>query len=422
MNSDFQKKKQWLVEHKACDACLGRQFHGAFIGDNALIGRAVRNSKSLEEAKKKMKSTKKAKPVLSKDCKFCQGLFLKVDQTGDKVCELIQNLDFNSFLIGVRIPQALVTREEEMWSKVGAKNCEPLKKDLKRKIGMRVEEKLGKTVEFKTPDVTVLVDFNNEPPRLKMDVNPLFLYGEYSKLVRGIPQTHWHCRDCGGRGCEKCGFTGKMYEESVEELVAKTIVEEAGAEGEKFHGSGREDIDAKMKGWRPFVLELEKPVNRTFNFKKLEKKVNEKAGGKIKVKALRISNKEEVRFLKAVKHDKVYELVVECEKKPSSKKLKELEKEFSGVTIAQQTPNRVLHRRSDLTRKREVKKTKCSVLKGKKFKAEVTAEAGTYVKELVSGDDGRTKPSFSEFLGNCKVIELNVLKVLGKRGLERFKE
>ncbi|TLZ53939.1 MAG: hypothetical protein E6K17_08865 [Methanobacteriota archaeon] len=42
----------------------------------------------------------------------------------------------------------------------------------------------------------------------------------------------------------------------------------------------------------------------------------------------------------------------------------------------------------------------------------LTAEAGTYVKELVHGDGGRTTPSLAEALGvACEVVELDVLEI-----------
>ena len=45
----------------------------------------------------------------------------------------------------------------------------------------------------------------------------------------------------------------------------------------------------------------------------------------------------------------------------------------------------------------------------------VEAESGTYIKELISGDEGRTKPSISEMINNpCKVIELDVLEIKGE--------
>ena len=43
----------------------------------------------------------------------------------------------------------------------------------------------------------------------------------------------------------------------------------------------------------------------------------------------------------------------------------------------------------------------------------VTAEAGTYIKELVHGDEGRTVPSVaSELEVECKVTALDVLEIL----------
>ena len=42
----------------------------------------------------------------------------------------------------------------------------------------------------------------------------------------------------------------------------------------------------------------------------------------------------------------------------------------------------------------------------------MTAEAGTYIKEWVHGDGGRTRPSLSERLGvACEVLELDVLDI-----------
>ena len=42
-------------------------------------------------------------------------------------------------------------------------------------------------------------------------------------------------------------------------------------------------------------------------------------------------------------------------------------------------------------------------------------ESGTYIKELVSGDDGRTKPSIAELIGSpCKVVELDVIEIKGE--------
>lgn len=45
-----------------------------------------------------------------------------------------------------------------------------------------------------------------------------------------------------------------------------------------------------------------------------------------------------------------------------------------------------------------------------KFVIELTTEAGTYIKEFVHGDFGRTSPNLAEILGDCRtdIIELDV--------------
>ena len=80
--------------------------------------------------------------------------------------------------------------------------------------------------------------------------------------------------------------------------------------------------------------------------------------------------------------------------------------------IGQRTPIRVSHRRADRTRERRI--LAIEVTRSDRGTAElrITAEAGTYVKELVHGDRGRTTPSLAESLGvACEVVELDVLDI-----------
>ncbi len=109
------------------------------------------------------------------------------------------------------------------------------------------------------PDVVFLVDL--AVGRVEVTVLPVYVQGRYRKLDRTLPQTRWPCRRCQGRGCDTCGGTGKTYAESVEEIVAAPFLRATGGEGSRFHGMGREDIDARMLGrGRPFVLELLRPA------------------------------------------------------------------------------------------------------------------------------------------------------------------
>ena len=406
MEFDYSSARSHLLAVGACDRCIGRQFHGLFPGmDNGEIGARVRNSETISSARE----CTPGEPALKKDCPLCKGHFLEAKQMAESAIDRIQNLDHSSFLVGCRVEPQLLAAEEALWNEVGAMHCEPLKKDLVRQIGIIIGTATGKEVDFKHPDIAITADFT--AGKLIVDIRPLFVYGEYRKLARGIPQTKWFCRSCRGRGCKQCGFTGKMYEESVEELIAAPLLEETGAKGEKFHGSGREDIDATCLGWRPFVLELESPLLRFLDWEKMAEQVNSSAGGKVEARSLRPSSKEEVQRLKAVRHDKTYEVIVECENEVSDSAIESLINEFQKKEISQRTPKRVSHRRADLVRKRAIRSVKLERLGAKRLRAVVTAEAGAYIKELISGDSGRTSPSFAGFLGSCKCAELNVLEV-----------
>jgi tRNA pseudouridine synthase 10 len=203
-----------------------------------------------------------------------------------------------------------------------------------------------------------------------------------------------------------------MYQETVEELVAEKAIKLTKAIGSKFHGKGREDIDALMLGdGRPFVLELVAPKKRIVDFKKLEKAVNAFAKGKVEVSSLRASNMNEVRELKSAESEKVYECIVEC-KGVTKGDVAKIEKAFVNAPLSQRTPTRVAHRRSDLVRKKVIKSVKAVLIDKSHFKAVVEASSGTYIKELISGDNSRTKPSFAEVLGKpCVCVELNVVEV-----------
>jgi len=222
-----------------------------------------------------------------------------------------------------------------------------------------------------------------------------------------MPQTTWLCPACKGLGCEKCNFTGKLYNESIQDLIAEIMLTHTKGTGTKFHGAGREDIDALCYGWREFVIEVEEPKIRSIDLKEIEKQINTQHKGKIEVKDLAIVDKAKVKEIKSKKQNKTYIAEIECALPVQDWKV--LEKEFSNKIIAQQTPTRVKHRRSDLVRERKIHHVKILEAHENKAKVEIKAESGTYIKELVSGDKGRTRPSFSSILENeCMVKKLIV--------------
>ncbi len=185
-------------------------------------------------------------------------------------------------LAGLPMPKKIQSNEESLWAKIGGQNVEPIKKEVNRLLKRFTMKESGKKMDYDHPDIVFMLDLLKH--KIRVQINSMFVYGNYTKLQRGIPQTKWPCRECRGRGCDKCNGTGKQYIETVEELIGKHVVEAAEGSGEKFHGHGREDMDARMLGdGRPFVLEVMEPKKRKIDLAKIEKKINKECKGKIKI-------------------------------------------------------------------------------------------------------------------------------------------
>ena len=264
-------------------------------------------------------------------------------------------------------------------------------------------------------DVRILMHY----PELTATVKPkpLLIYGRYLKYSREIPHSKWHCRRCRGRGCAACGGTGRRFLKSVEELAAKPIMAVCGASASKFHTCGREDVDALMLGdGRPFVLELRHPKKRTLDWPALEARINALYPGEIAVRQLQRCDDALCRMVDTLSPDKSYRAVARC-LSPAPLERVEALSALRGLRLAQETPRRVLHRRANLTRKRAVRECAVEILKADagqvtEFALTLRVQSGTYIKEFVSGDQGRTHPSAAALLNvPCDCVELDVLNV-----------
>lgn len=405
---------QKLLEQNLCDSCLGRQFGQLLSGyTNAERGKFLRAAAAVAIDSRKM-PTEKIKPSNffgfkfrqnedfeklakeKKECELCFGLFDNLDKVAKRIAKSLNGYESSTFLIGTNLSRKLLDAEEKLWERCGIDFCEPMRAELNRELGKRVEKITGKNAELKKPHVAVLLDL--ESKKVKLGINPLFIFGYYQKLKRGFPQCKWG--------------TPHKYKTSVEEEIGIPALKLTKGKDHKFHGAGREDIDARCLAWRPFVIEIIKPKLRKIDLKKLEKIVSK--GKNVHVKGLKFSEMETVRKIKAESVDKTYRCLVKLKGAIGKKDLKKL----SGLkgTISQRTPERVLHRRADLHRRREVYSIKAKMKSSKIFELTVKGSAGLYIKELITGDNGRTKPNVSEILGipaECK--ELDVVKISGTK-------
>ena len=413
MDKEILAKASSLIEltnGNICNHCLGRKFSDVVKGNgNVERGEKIRKALELPEYDEDTK------------CDICSDIFKEIDSSLlDLVCEKIDFLEveFDTFVVGCKLPKEIVEKDALISEKLGL-DVEILKREVNREMGKILEKNLPQEVDFDKEDVIIMADFRRmlkedveNPVQVRIQINPIFIEGRYNKLVRNIPQTKWPCRKCKGRGCEACNFTGKQYPESVEELLSQTALKYSKGYEAKFHGAGREDIDVRMLGdGRPFVLEIKEPRIRKLDLEKIEREANEAALGKTSYHNLKYTVRERKAEIKTSSPDtyKVYRALVECEDEIREEDLDKLQ---SLHTIQQRTPIRVSHRRADKIREKEVKELSCKYINPHSFEMIIKTEGGLYIKELISSDEGRSKPSVSEVLGTQAICaELDVIEV-----------
>lgn len=397
MEDRLKALKEIAEKYPICDECIGRLFPNIQGKNNRERGKKVREMLGLPE---------------NKECYFCRGIFNRLD-------EIARRLDpnlylFDTFILGTRLDNELIRREEMLLEKVGVvEGIESLKKNINRELGKKIKEIYGKRYDPNNPEMEII--FRTEDENFELHPRPLYLYGRYRKYAP-MPQSKWPCRYCGGRGCPKCDYTGRQWKETVEYYMADVLLALTLGKETRLHAAGREDIDARMLGTgRPFVIEIVSPRKRKIDLELARKEINRHGEGKIEVLCLLPSSKEEARELKSRPFDKVYVAHVRCKGGVREEELEKL-KVLEGKTIVQRTPTRILHRRSDRVRKRRVKHLSWKITGTHTFDLVIEAEHGLYIKELVSGDEGRTTPSVSEILGKeCFVERLDVIEVKGGR-------
>jgi len=438
----LRKALSMFEAYALCAHCLGRQF--ALLGhgiENDERGRALKHTLvmkahalALSGNKKGLRalkvlatngSSRVAGEVLEKiegpnqlehgfpACFLCENRFESLDDLASKSIALLADYEHTNFLVGIELPVSVAEREDEFRARFEVEHGENLKNEFGRVIGKKIAESTRKPVEFRKPDIVVLVNPFTE--QIELRSNPLFVTGRYRKLVRDIPQSKWFCSNCRGKGCEKCSWTGKMYSESVQEIIEEPFLRAADGTQTSFHASGREDIDVRMLGnGRPFVLEVTRPRRRFLDLRKLEREVNRRGKGRVKVLGLKPADRALLRELKRGEtKQKEYHVLMEFENKITAKDMRTLKERLSNVLILQKTPLRVLHRRADLTRERYIYEVNTKKLSSNKAEMRIRCQGGLYVKELVTGDEGRTANSVSDILNNkAKPLKLDVLNVI----------
>ncbi|KAK8795713.1 hypothetical protein WA158_000369 [Blastocystis sp. Blastoise] len=233
----------------------------------------------------------------------------------------------------------------------------------------------------------------------------VYVTGNYRKYQRGLSQTPWVLEG------------ERRTEGSVEEYICTLIQQAYDCDSYKFHSAGREDIDVRMIGTgRPFVCEI---INGKHNqltkeqYHDLEIAIN-KSTQAIQIDNLRLCSPEGFENMKeaAEEKQKTYVCVVYTDKEISPAELESLT-QYKDMTIYQNTPIRVLHRRTLMVREKTIHSLTPKYINPHHFLCTISASAGTYIKEFIHGDLGRTRPNMGELLHcDADILQLDVTGVV----------
>ena len=219
---------------------------------------------------------------------------------------------------------------------------------------------------------------------------PLYIAGRYNKYSRTLPQTPWVVEGV------------KKVETSIQELICDQLLRVIRATELRFSASGREDVDVRMLGsGRPFLIEIINPrkviVSET-ELSQLQDSINSGTDA-ISVKQLKVVSKDASRLLKEGEEEKrkFYSALIWTSKEIAPEHLVFLS-ELKNLQIEQKTPIRVLHRRTLATRARTVYSLQTMFIDTHHFQLLLSTQAGTYIKEFVHGDFGRTQPNLSQLM------------------------
>jgi len=416
-----------LEKYPLCDRCLGRLFAhlGKSLGNDER-GRALKIATIMELHKKVLKGDKEALSILKKvlinskmplmelykelnaepqgtplKCYICEDRLNEIiSRFSELIAKNITESKRQSFLVGVTVPRSLIEKESIIVKEFQLQYWESIKREIKREVGKRVQQMTGAKADFEAPQVTYIVDLVNNT--IREEVRSVYIYGVYRKLGRMISQNIWLRKD-----------GTRRYKLAIEDAVKSTLGH-VKASDVIMHIAGREDADVRMLGsGRPIVLEYKNPSSFLIDLRALKDILNSFSQW-IKFDLNMTVRREVVSRMKksSIAASKIYRALIYSEKALKNEDLMNLEKAFEGEMVMQRTPTRILRRKRDRVRYRHVLQVKTIYVSPHVFEALIKCEGGLYVKELITGDNGRTSPNFSQVLGtNLSCIMLDVLHV-----------
>ena len=382
-----------LYERGLCVPCVGRILS---------IGRQELESYRLDDVHKS-------------DCFACHGLVSHIDDMKSSIQKTCGRYKFHD--IQIEIVPKMIKNDNKLVQQYMCQTSSSIKNYLKGKIQLAFD---------KVNEGPVLYIKISSPNDIRTELKwpPLYIVGRYYKESRRVSNSRF--------------MKGEYAKSSVEKEVINYLCPEIKCTERKFLSAGREDMDVRMIGsGRPFSVTLLNPLpvenaDPPQNFEEFAKTFEQflpyyksaesnqeinmdqrfYCGNCVSVSHLKITTKQPNI---SPKLEKCYRCVVSCSRNVTKENLAHLDN-IKDLVISQKTPCRVAHRRILAYREKTVLSLSYRQISPRFFILDLRTSKGTYIKEFVNSDFGRTKPSLGELLDpdnpvECQLLQLDVVFV-----------
>ncbi len=411
-----------LRKYPLCSRCLGRLFAKYGLGINNLVrGNAIKVAALMEVHRmisKDIKYVELLREVLPNvgimpqlylkylgtkvnkvKCYICSSdLDLLISELSSKILSRMSGFKVRNFVVSVPRGSEMERRELEVVTEFNLDSWESIRRELKRELGKKVKALLNIEPEFKYPDLIIRVDLNTLEPEIQ--VTPTYVLCRYVKIGRYISQTKWVSRN-----------GSRKYMLSLEDLV-EALANSLGVSRYKMHLTGREDVDVRILGsGRPLVIELKDMKDKTISVASLSKFVGSNRWVDLVID--RYVTPKHVIGIKLGRYSALYRVLALSKKSLSDDAVDLLSREFSGREVKQVLIRRVGSMRKKFTRIGKVYAVRGRLINEYVLELLIKCDSKLFIRELVSGDEGNTSPSFAKTLGTgLEVLEVDLLDVI----------
>lgn len=331
------------------------------------------------------------------NCVCCFGLSSNMQIVKDTVASEIGPFSYHD--VQIEIPPSLIKTDNDIIKEFSL----PSSCNIKNYLRAKVNRELAHTESGPTLIIKIK---GPKDVSCKLKWPDLFITGRYFKNSRRVSNGRF--------------FKGQSIS-SVETELTKTFAKFIKCSSFTFASSGREDADVRMIGsGRPFSLRVQNPVpvGTPSDIDDYVSSIAALIPSEVECdNCVAASGVHIVLYQPNMepKHMKRYRCVVAFSRAVTDEQLERING-VVNMTLYQRTPLRVAQKKTIQDKEKTIMKLGYTKISPKFITLDLETSKGTYIKEFVNSDFGRTRPSLGEILCpedpiQCQLLQLDVVYV-----------